>query len=110
MATNPKHSIELLEQLVQLGFTDEAFARLHHFRLKRRKATITPHRRYCEKTDSFVPDGTNELVQRRLDYVLNAVRATGLRSAQPDQFSAWADEAFREIPPNEAPHPPRSRD
>ncbi|MGA2262080.1 MAG: hypothetical protein ABSH28_11655 [Acidobacteriota bacterium] len=88
---NPKKSLELLRTLTELGFTDEAFARLHHFRLKDRKALISAHQRYCQKIESFQGDGENERVQRRLELVLNAYRAGGFRSTGPHVFVALAD-------------------
>ena len=96
---NPKRSLELLDQLVALGFTDEAFAQLHHFRLKNRRDHIAAHRRYCEKTESFHDDGENERVQLRLELVLRAYRAGGFKSNDPHVFVALADAAFYEIPP-----------
>ena len=72
---NPKRSLELLDQLAALGFTDKAFAQLHHFRLKNRRAHIVAHRRYCEKITSFQGNGENERVQLRLALVLRAYRS-----------------------------------
>lgn len=96
---NPKRSLELLDQLEELGFNDEAFARLHHFRLKNRRDYISAHRRYCEKITSFKDDGENEGVQRRLARVLHAYRAGSFKSNDPRVFAALADAAFYEIPP-----------
>ena len=98
---NPKRSLELLDQLAALGFTDKAFAQLHHFRLKikNRPARIVAHRRYCKKYASFQDDGENERVQLRLALVLHAYRAGGFKSNDPRIFVALADAAFREIPP-----------
>ena len=96
---NPKKSLELLQKLMELGFTDVAFTQLHHFRLKDRKALISEHRSYCEKIDSFQDDGENERVQRRLELVLEAYRSGGFRSSDPRVFAALADAAFHEIPP-----------
>lgn len=96
---NPKKSLELLRTLTELGLTDEAFARLHHFRLKNRKAFISAHRHYCEKIESFQDDGENERVQRRLQLVLDAYQGGGFRSGDPHVFAALADAAFHELPP-----------
>jgi hypothetical protein len=63
---NPKQTIAYLDELQTLGFTDEAFWRIHHFREKGEKESINGHRSYCEVTDSFLDEGTNERVQIRL--------------------------------------------
>lgn len=96
---NPKKSLELLRMLTELGFTDEAFSQLHHFRLKNRKALISAHRHYCKKIESFQGDGENQRVQRRLELVLGAYRGGGFRSGAPRVFTSLADAAFHELPP-----------
>ena len=96
---HPKRSLELLDQLKSLGFTDAAFAQLHHFRLKGRRDHISAHRKYCEKITSFQGDGENERVQLRLELVLHAYRSSGFTSHDPRVFVALADAAFHEIPP-----------
>jgi hypothetical protein len=96
---SPKRTIELLDQLGKLGFNDQAFASLHHFRVKGRKTTIRAHRTYCEGIVSFQGDGENELVQQRLKLVLNAYSAGAFNSGRPEVFSALADAAFYELPP-----------
>ncbi len=97
--TSPKKSLEMLRALTELGFTDEAFTQLHHYRLKNQKALISSHRDYCEKRESFQDDGQNERVQRRLELVLTAYRAGGFRSKDARVFAALADAAFYELPP-----------
>jgi len=52
-----KETIRLLDELQGLGFTDDAFSLLHHFRLVGRKATINRHRKYCEGHETFAVDG-----------------------------------------------------
>jgi hypothetical protein len=53
----------------------------HHFWLKGEKPTIATHRGYCEGIkNAFEYDGTNALVQQRLELVLNAYRAGGFKS------------------------------
>ena len=61
---DPKKTIRLLDVLQGLGFSDEAFRLIHHFRLVGRNATINRRRRYCEGLETFADGGTNELVQR----------------------------------------------
>ncbi|MBE0702802.1 MAG: hypothetical protein IH582_06485 [Afipia sp.] len=96
---DPKETLRLLDELEALGFTSEAFAKLHHFRLAGREATIGRHRSYCNKTSAFAADGTNELVQRRLKLVLDSYRQGGFRSGHSAVFVALAEAAFHEIPP-----------
>jgi len=91
---NPKRTLDLLEELRDLGFNDEAFWRLHHFR-KRKKEKIASFRAYCEKTSAFVPDGANERVHRRLAFVLETYR----EAANTKNLIALADAAFDKIPP-----------
>jgi hypothetical protein len=57
-------------KLQRLGFTDQAFWRLHHFREKGKKATINGVRSYCEKTNSFLGGGNNERVYQHLKRLL----------------------------------------
>jgi hypothetical protein len=96
---SPKRSIQLLDALVPLGFTDHCFATLHHFRLAGRDATIQEHRRYCEKTAGFQDDGENLRVQKRLQLVLNAYTAGGFKSGSEQVFLLLAEAAMQEISP-----------
>jgi len=50
---NPKDTLMLLDRLESLGFDDNAFSVLHHFREQGREAKIAGHRSHCEKTGSF---------------------------------------------------------
>ena len=95
MATT-KCTIELLDDLEKLGFNDAAFGHLHHFRVTRGiYDTISTHRKYVEKHNSV--RGTNEKVQRRLEWVLNAYRAGPFKRGAP-VFLALAQAAVEEIP------------
>jgi hypothetical protein len=94
MEVDPKRTLALLDELQRLGFNDEAFWRLHHFR-RRTRETIGRHRAYCEKTSAFLPDGTNERVQRRLAFVLETYREPG----NTKNLIMLADAAFDKIPP-----------
>jgi hypothetical protein len=104
MMRDPKQTIAYLDELEELGFTNEAFWRLHHFRDKGRHDTIQSHRRYCEKTESFHEDETNERVQIRLEIVLkhfkqyyaDPVRADGTSAAKI--FPLLADAAYTLVP------------
>ena len=97
--TDPKRTIELLGELEKLGFNDWAFARLHHFRINGKRATIHAHRKYCEGIASFQGGGENEVVQRRLELVIDAYRKGGFQSGRSDVFAALADASFHELPP-----------
>ena len=98
----PKRTLELLDELNELGFNDEAFWRLHHFR-HRKKETIASFRSYCEKlcekNSAFMPAGTNERVHERLALVLKTYRERGLPPGQTKVLIDLADTAFVEIPP-----------
>ena len=99
--TDPKRTIELLEQLKQLGFTDRAFAKLHHFRLQGRDDSMAAHTAYCEQHGSFLRGGTNEAVQLRLELVLNAHKSGGFTSGREAVFVSLAEAAWAEIPGDE---------
>src|SRR5260370_15530232 len=76
MEVDPKRTLALLDELQKLGFNDEAFWRLHHFRHRKRE-TIARFPAYCEKTSAFLPDGANERVHRRLAFVLKTYPEPG---------------------------------
>ena len=87
----PKRTLELLDDLVAAGFSDEDFRVVHHMP----DATIKTHRDYCEKTDDFAgPESTNARVRRRLEFIASAYRS-------PDNqlsLRALAREALAAIP------------
>ena len=95
---NPKQTIAFLDELRLLGFTDEAFAKLHHFREKRENHPINTHRSYCEIRDSFQDGGNNERVQLRLEIVLKYFKA--YHAGNPAAFLRLADAAYVLIPPD----------
>jgi len=91
----PKRTIELLETLRSLGFTNAEFRILHHHHAG---ASIDSMIRYCRKTGRFVGDN-NVLVRERLEYVLAAVQSQGLRApVEPALFSSLAEESVKRIP------------
>jgi uracil-DNA glycosylase len=94
MEMDPKRTLPLLDELQKLGFDDEAFWRLHHFRHRKRE-TIARFRAYCEKSSAFLPDGANERVHRRLAFVLETYRQPG----NTKNLIMLADAAFDKIPP-----------
>jgi len=97
--TKLKRTIELLDELEKLGFNDWAFGRLHHFRTNGKRATIETHRKYCENIGFFQRRGESEVVERRLELVLDAYRKGGFQSGRSDVFAALADATFHELPP-----------
>ena len=75
-----------------------AFSALHHFQEKGRKALISAHRDYCEKTGEFRENDANSRVQQRLRIVFNAYALGGFESKDPGIFLALAKAAYIEIP------------
>lgn len=80
----PKLTLELLDQLEPLGFLSEHFRIVHHFD-KKKKASISEHRRYCrnvlKNTGTFRTD-TNPKVRERLELILKSFKAMPLLSLQ----------------------------
>jgi hypothetical protein len=93
---DPRDTLIVLDRLQELGFDDEAFQALHHFREGARPTTIGRHRAYCEKTTKFDEGGENERTQRRLKLVLVAYVLGSF--ASPAAFKGLADAAFASIP------------
>ena len=91
--TKPIITVELLDHLVKLGFTDEFFDIVHHFNGE----TIEQHRKYCaEHSGSFQSGGTNEQVQKRLRVVLNSYVFGGFTCTSVFRYLAHA--SVEEIP------------
>ena len=68
MYTDPQRTINLLQNLRSLGFTDNAFAIIHH-----KHEPIDKHFYYCEERKTQFRNGsTNTNVQRRLEIILKA--------------------------------------
>ena len=64
--TDPKGTVQLLHDLGELGFDDDAFYRLHHKREVRIRETIGGFGKYCLDTKRFQKGGTNYFVHWRL--------------------------------------------
>jgi hypothetical protein len=96
--SEPARSVALLNELVRLGLSDEAFGIIHHFGSKER---ISAHLRYCtelaESRGRFSAK-TNQDTQRRMEIVLRAYLAGGFRTADGRIFVALAQAALVEIP------------
>ena len=93
-------TLGLLDELQRLGFNDDAFWRLHHFRRVGRPDSIARHRNYCMglKRGVFNPGSENERVALRLSFVLDTYRRSGLPSGETSAFIAFAEAAFWAIP------------
>lgn len=91
--TKPIVTVELLTELVNLGFTDEFFDIVHHFEGE----TINKHITYCENhTGQFQAGVTNEQTQERLRIILNSYVAGGFTNTEVFRFLAHA--SAKEIP------------
>jgi len=93
---DPRRSIEILDQLEAMGFTNEAYQLLHHSRARGWKHTISRHRAYCEKVSSFQHDGDAERDQRRFEFVLEKYLAGGYPAGRSEIFEALANRAFED--------------
>ena len=92
----PIITVELLDHLVKLGFTDEMFDIVHHFNGE----TIERHRNYCkEHSGVFTVGGTNEQVQQRLQIILNSYVSGGYTKSEVFRYLAHA--SVVEIPYDE---------
>jgi hypothetical protein len=99
--TDPRRTIELLDELERLGFDDAAFQRLHHFWQRPpgdpgRHPTINDHRGYCVRTQSFQAGQNNARLQRRLEMVLDWYRHN--QPTYPARFTELADVSVRSVP------------
>ena|SRR5271155_879642 len=93
---NPQRTVELLNELETLGFTNDSFWRLHHFRENGEKDTIGSHKSYCEQRGSFQDNSNNERVQVRLEIILKYYRA--YHNGNPGMFPRLADAAYCMVP------------
>jgi len=80
-----------------LGFNDEVFWHLHHFRDARHE-TIVSFRKYCSAHQAFQKNGNNQLVHERLKFVLTHYRELNLSRGQTQVFINLAEKAFLAIP------------
>jgi len=92
--TDPQQTISYLNELQQLGFTNDTFWRIHHFREKEKRDNT--HTAYCEKTGAFRKGDNNARVQERLALLLKYYKA--YYSGNPRMFPDLADAVYRLIP------------
>lgn len=99
-----KRTLELLDALTAYGFDDSAFCLLHHFRVRKWRESIAAHRRYCEKiagnSGQFLDGSENELVQRRLAWVLAKYEKSQKKAGDSKHFRELADASFKGLPPH----------
>ena len=94
---DPKATVLLLDKLEELGFNNDAFSALYHFKERGRADTIAEHRAYCIETDSFQDGSVNARVQQRLKLVLSAYQLGGFQSGKPEVFRCLAEAAYKEV-------------
>jgi hypothetical protein len=90
-----KRTLQLLKELEEMGFDDDAFGRLHH-----KRETISGMRKYCEDNPNRIFGDANERVYKRLSFVLNASKELKLSCDQTQFFNTLAEAAFNVIPPS----------
>ena len=99
-----RQTVLILEKLVRLGFDDDAFWRLHHFREPTEKRpnsvheTIEKHLKYCAAGKVFESGGENERVYKRLKFVWKVYTDVGFPAQEKIAFVALAEAAFHAIP------------
>jgi hypothetical protein len=97
-----QHSLDLLNELESLGFNDEAFWRLHHFRTRGDKDTVQLHRDYLTKQlaagATLRDNDSNEEVQRRMQLVLDWYKRGAFNSDPAGVFAGLAEVAFELVP------------
>ena len=65
---DPKHTIDILDQLVKLGLLSEAeFRQMHHL-----GGSISSFRSYCKTVKSFRPNSGNRRVHEELQRILDS--------------------------------------
>jgi len=91
----PKRTVDLLDQLSALGFSDDDFRIIHHMS----KATISRHQDYCKQRGAFEAAANNKEVRERLELVFNIFRAGWFTApAKPGVFRGLAQAAVAQIP------------
>ena len=90
----PNLTVGLLRMLQRAGFDDEAFHIVHHFG---EREAIASHLRYCLGRENFQPGSNNEIVQKRLEYVLDSFLNLGESAAPPSVFAGLAHKAAAAI-------------
>ena len=87
---NPVRTVGLLRVLQRAGFNDDAFHIVHHFS---ESESIESHIKYCLIRTKFQPNGNNEIVQKRLEYVLDKFLNLGETVTSAVVFAKLAHES-----------------
>jgi hypothetical protein len=100
----PQRTIELLNELSALGFSDSDFCMVHHFLPP---VTIQQMLTYCGEHDRFQRGRNNEKARLRLEIVLRQFRNGNYpQPAPPRVFRSLCKAAVGEIPlPRRRRHP-----
>lgn len=101
--TDPVNTLALLDKLEALGFSDKAFAILHHFENPEK---IASHRRYCEmlrEEGAHFRTPTNQLVQKRLSILARIYEAGQFESQSSALFERLAEAVLLEVPHDRKP-------
>jgi hypothetical protein len=101
--TDPANTLALLDKLEALGFTDRAFAIIHHFE---KPEKIASHRRYCEmlrEEGAHFRTTTNRLVQQRLSMLARIFEAGPFKSRSSALFERLAEAVLLEVPHDRRP-------
>lgn len=96
--TDPKCTVRLVNRLEKMGFSNDAFALLHHRREKGERETISGFRSYCANLNGRFRTASNRLVHDRLVQVLKGRLSSIEGSAPPVDFETLADRAYKAIP------------
>jgi hypothetical protein len=101
--SDPYRTLAVLRELESMGFGDDAFSLLHHFK---EPETIANHRRYCDmllEEKATFRTNSNRLVQRRLEMVLAMYKAGGFVDVAPEVFAHLARAAVVGLPHDRRP-------
>lgn len=98
MYSKPAKTLTLLDALTVSGFTDSAFAIIHHHNPAQ---SIDEHRKYCTmvtEDGDFFRTTNNQLIQRRLEMIANMYKYAGFASANESIFINLAKATLIEVP------------
>ena len=89
---DPRECRRTIDTLQNMGFSEDAFRRLHH-----QSGSVVRFYSYSKGRTRFQDDGNNHRVHQRLMYVLLSC----FDGAPPKgkNFQTLAEEAYRQIPP-----------
>ena len=83
-STDPKRTLQLLDDLEKLGFDNGALKILHH--KSANGETIKSHRKFCEGREfPFEENRLDSQVQQRLEFVLREFKALGFDASDDEE-------------------------